>query len=93
MHLSGSSQKPKGATDQLDSGTHSIIIMQVLDSLAALNETRLRQSLQEWQSAARWRIEMKGICRKMIARMQHRHLTICMLTWQEAALKARHMRW
>ena len=70
-----------------------MIYLQVLNSLATLNDTRLRQSLQEWQSATRWRVEMKGICRRMIARMQHRHLVICMLTWQEAALKARHVRW
>ncbi|CAL5222673.1 g5072 [Coccomyxa viridis] len=50
----------------------------VLNSLATVNETRLRQSLQEWQSAARWRVKMKGICRKMIARMQHRNLMMCL---------------
>lgn len=70
-----------------------MIAMQVLNSLATVNETRLRQSLQEWQSAARWRVKMKGICRKMIARMQHRNLMMCLVTWQETTLKARHMRW
>ena len=67
--------------------------MQVLRSVASLRKARLKQSLQDWQSAARWQVEWKGICRRMVARMQHRHLMTCMVTWQEGALKARHMRW
>ncbi len=67
--------------------------MQVLGSLAIVHKARLRQSLQEWQSAARWQVGMKGICRNMIARLQHRHLMMCVVAFREAARKARHMRW
>ena len=67
--------------------------MQVISSLAMVHKARLRQSLQEWRSMTQWRVEMKGICRRMIARTQHRHVMICVVTWQEAAGKARQMRW
>lgn len=67
--------------------------MQVLIFLTTFHKARLKQSLQEWQSTARWQVERKGICHRMIARMQHRHLVTCMVTWQEGALKARHKCW
>ena len=67
--------------------------MQVSGLLATLRKARLRECLQEWQDAARWRVRMTGICRRMVARMQHRYLAVCMGQWQEAALQGRHMRW
>lgn len=71
----------------------SISCMQVTESLAKHQRSKLRAYIHEWRAAARWSVEKKSICRHCISLMRHRYMAMCFDEWRDAATKARHNRW